>query len=524
MPARLLGVCVLLLLGAAPALAQAGEGRGSDRDAGIDPATSWVIHQAPNPDPNAAYRWMHVMQEASGRSVDRIGARPTIISREMHIAMTAMYDAWAAYDDEAVGTRLGGKLRRPAAERTPENASKAIAHAVHRALLDLYPEDAAWLADQMRADGHDPDDATTDVSKPQGVGNVAARALLEFRRHDGANQHGDEVGSDGKAYSDYTFYEPRNPIGEILYPDRWQQIPFEDGKGGTTHPGFLTPHWYRVRPFAIPRSDSFRPPPPPKVGTERMKREVDEILHANANLSLEQKAIVEFMRDGPRSTGQSGHWLRFAADVSRRDRNTLDQDVKLFFSIANVVFDAFISCWETKRHYDGPRPYALVRWYYAGKQVPGYLGPCKGSGRLPAEQWHPYSPATFVTPPFPGYTSGHATASGAASKMLELVTGSDRYGAVAIRQAGELTEVGCSVAEMQARDGKPDRGLADERTVRLELPTFSATAEMAAVSRMLGGYHVAVDNEIGLEVGRRIAVETWPTYQAYFDGTASVRD
>jgi hypothetical protein len=87
----------------------------------------------------------------------------------MHIAMTAMYDAWAAYDDEAVGTRLGGKLRRPAAERTSANASKAIAHAVHRALLDLYPEDAAWLAEQMRADGHDPDDATTDVSKPQGA-------------------------------------------------------------------------------------------------------------------------------------------------------------------------------------------------------------------------------------------------------------------------------------------------------------------------------------------------------------------
>jgi hypothetical protein len=255
-----------------------------------------------------------------------------------------------------------------------------------------------------------------------------------------------------------------------------------------------------------------------------MQREVDEIIHANANLSLEQKAIVEFMRDVPRSTGQSGHWLRFAADVSRRDGHTLDEDVKLFFAIANVVFDAFISCWETKRAYDGARPYALVRCVDAGKQVPGYLGPCKGSGRLPAEQWHPYSPANFVTPPFPGYTSGHATASGAASKMLELITGSDRYGAVAIREAGELTEVGCSVAQMQARDGEPDRSLADERTVHLRLPTFSATAEMAAVSRMLGGYHVAVDNEVGLEVGRRIAVETWPRYQAYFDGTASIRD
>ena len=521
---RLLGVSVVLLLGASPLLARPGEGRGSDRDSGIDPATGWVVHQAPNPKPNAAYRWMHIMQEASGRSVDRVGARPPIISREMHIAMTAMYDAWAAYDDEALGTRLAGKLRRPAAERTPENASKAVAHAVYRALLDLYPEDAAWLADQMRADGHDPDDTTPDVSKPQGVGNVAARAVLEYRRHDGANQHGDEVGSNGKPYSDYTFYEPRNPVDEILYPDHWQPIPFDDGQGGTTYPGFLTPHWYRVRPFALARSDSFRPGPPPRVGTDRMKREVDQVLQANATLSVEQKAIVEFMRDGPRSTGQSGHWLRFAADVSRRDGYTLEQDVKLFFSIANVVFDAFISCWETKRFYDGARPYALVRWYYAGKEVPGYLGPCKGSGTLPAAQWHPFSPATFVTPPFPGYTSGHATASGAASKMLELVTGSDRFGSVAIRHAGELTELDCSVGQMQARDGQVDPRIADEREVRLELPSFSATAEMAAVSRMLGGYHVAADNDVGLEVGRKIAIYSWPRYQAYFDGTASVRD
>ncbi len=36
-------------------------------------------------------------------------------------------------------------------------------------------------------------------------------------------------------------------------------------------------------------------------------------MHFNATLTTEQKATVEFMRDGPRSTGQSGHWLRFAA-------------------------------------------------------------------------------------------------------------------------------------------------------------------------------------------------------------------
>ena len=490
--------------------------------AGIDPATGWVIHQAEHPSPNAAYRWMHIMQEASGRSVDRVGARPTIISREMHIAVTAMYDAWAAYDDQAVGTRLGGKLRRPPAERTLANREKAIAYAMMRALLYVYAEDAGWVRQQMSAAGYDPNDAGTDPATPQGIGNLAAAALIEHRRHDGANQHGDEAGSDGKPYSDYTFYEPRNPVDRIVDPDRWQQLPFDDGKGGRIYPNFLTPHWYRVKPLGLERSDQFRPGPQPKVGSEQLKKEVDECIAANGNLSLDQKAVVEFMRDGPRSTGQSGHWLRFAADVSRRDKHTLDQDVKLYFAVGNIVFDAFISCWETKRYYDSSRPWTLVRHYYKGQKVTGYLGPCKGYATIPAEQWHPYSPATFVTPPFPGYTSGHATASGAASKMLELFTASDRFDCISIRKAGELTELGCSVAEMQAREGVRAVSLKDDREVRLKLPTFSATAEMAALSRMLGGYHISTDNNVGLEVGRKIAVSCWPKYRAYFDGTAPV--
>ena len=100
-------------------------------DPGVDPATGWVIHQSPATKPSKAYVWMHIMQEASGRSVDRVGARPTIISREMHVVVTSMYDAWAAYDAKAVGTRLGGSLRRPPAERTLANKEKAVAYAAY---------------------------------------------------------------------------------------------------------------------------------------------------------------------------------------------------------------------------------------------------------------------------------------------------------------------------------------------------------------------------------------------------------
>lgn len=474
--------------------------------------------------PSAAYKWLDIVLEATAREVEDKGARPTIDSRTLAMTITAMYDAWAAYDEKAVGTRLGGKLRRPAEERTEANKEKAIAYAAYRTMLEVYPDDKEWIAQQMASNGYDPNDDSTDVTTPQGIGNVAAAALIEYRRRDGANQYGDEPGSNGEPYSDYTFYRPVNPPDKIIDPDRWQPIPFDDGKGGKIVVGFLTPHWYRVKTFALESSDQFRPGLPPKVGSEQMLREVEECIAFNAGLTPEQKAIVEFMRDGPRSTGQSGHWLRFAQDVSRRDHNDTDTDIKLYFAVANTAFDAFIASWESKRYYDSSRPWTLVRHLFKGKMIDGWAGPGQGVVSIPAEEWHPYSPSTFITPPFPGYTSGHSTVSGACAKTLELFTGSDHFGEVEERTAGLLTEPGFECSVMQQLNGK----LADDPhlscDVALKLPTFSGAAEMAGISRVMGGYHIQADNIAGLELGRQVAEYIWPKTKAYFDGTAEVKD
>jgi hypothetical protein len=392
-------------------------------------------------------------------------------------------------------------------ERTQANKIVAISHASYRALLGVYPEDRDYLQQSMRELGCDPDDASTDPTTPQGVGNLAAAAVLAYRQHDGANQFGDEPGGDGTPYGDYTGYQPVNPPDRIVDPDRWQPITFTRPDGSTFTPGFLTPQWDRVKPFLLENPAQFRPGPPPRTTTDdaALRREADQVLAYNNSLTPQQKAMVEFMRDGPRSTGQSGHWLRFAQDVSRRDHDDLDRDVKLYFVIANVAFDAFISCWETKRCYDSSRPWTLIHWYHKGERVRGWAGPGGGVVEMAGEDWHPYSPYSFVTPPFPGYTSGHATVSGACGKMLALFTGSDHYGAKELRSCCVLTET--------VSGGE----------VTLDLPTFSGTAELAALSRALGGYHIPVDNNVGLQVGRQIADWSWPRYQQYFDGTAKVR-
>ena len=86
---------------------------------------------------------------------------PPICARMLAIVSTCMYDAWAAYDSLAVGTRLGDTLRRPAAERTQANKEKAISFAAYRALVDLFPQPAEVqkLSDMMGRLGYDPTDA-----------------------------------------------------------------------------------------------------------------------------------------------------------------------------------------------------------------------------------------------------------------------------------------------------------------------------------------------------------------------------
>ncbi|MEZ6014733.1 MAG: vanadium-dependent haloperoxidase [Planctomycetota bacterium] len=490
---------------------------------GADEAQAQMHGQLPaDYTPSLAFDLLSMVLEASAQDVERIGARPTILSRQMAIPVTAMFNAWAAYDARAVGTPECHVARRPEAERLGANARVAAAYATFRAALDQFPYQRAYVIGEFRRLGFDPSFDGVDPASPAGLGNLVAKELLEARHHDGANQLGDEAGSDGTPYSDYTMYRPVNTPDHVIDPDRWQPIPFDDGHGGQVVVDFLTPQWYRVRPFGLESSAQFRPGPPPLVGSEQLRQEVDECIRFNAQLDPQQKALVEFMRDGPRSTGQSGHWLRFAQDVSARDHNDFERDVQMYFAVANAAFDAFIASWDAKRYYDSSRPWTLVRHYYSGERLLGWGGPGKGSIELDGSQWHPYSPSTFITPPFPGYTSGHSTVSAACAEMLRLFTGSDTFDVVEARHAGAITENGASCEEMQRVEGVlPPLPLGQELTcdVRLPLATFTQTAELAGLSRVLGGYHIQADNVAGLELGRAVARHLFTKVRAHIDGS-----
>jgi len=195
---------------------------------------------------------------------------PTVVARSLAIVHTAMYDAWAAYDAKALGTRTGGSLRRPSSEYTANYKSKAISYAAYRVLVDLFPSRSSDFSGFMTALGYDPGDTSTDPSLPQGIGNLVAQALLDFRHHDGANQLGDEpdrtTANPAKAYADYPvpsrsipLYSPVNDWNKVTDVYHWQPlcVPLPP-PGATSCSGsvqkFATPHWGRVTPFALTKS------------------------------------------------------------------------------------------------------------------------------------------------------------------------------------------------------------------------------------------------------------------------------
>ncbi|MDQ6713887.1 MAG: vanadium-dependent haloperoxidase [Candidatus Dormibacteraeota bacterium] len=453
---------------------------------------------------------------------------PPMVARALAIVHTCIFDAWAAYDHRAVGTRLGGALRRPPRERALANVNKAISFAAYRAAIDLFPGDVTSVFDPlMRRLGYDPANTTDDITTPAGVGNVAARAVLEFRHRDGANQLGDQPGGKpGVAYADYTGYKPANdPMdlrpgakfdpATIRDPDRWQPLRYVDATGAVVTQPFVGAQWQHVTPFALTNVAQLRSPTAPaRHGSQAYESQARALLALSAGLTDEQKMIAEYWADGPHSELPPGHWDLFAQYVSRRDhhgahRHGVDADVKLFFALTNAVFDASICCWDNKRFFDSVRPITAIRYLFRGQQVRAWGGPYQGTRLIDGADWFPYQASTFPTPPFPEYSSGHSTFSAAGAGILRLFTESDDFGASVTFPAGS---------------SKFEAGVVPAGDVTLCWETFSEAANQAGLSRRYGAIHFEQGDLDARAAGRLVAKQAWTKAQSYISGADDNRD
>jgi hypothetical protein len=434
----------------------------------------------------------------------------------MAIVHTCMYDAWAAYDERAVASQLGGALRRPAIERTLANKEQAISYAAYRALVDLLPVDTnSVYIPLMKQLGYDPDDNSTDIETPAGIGNVACAAVLEFRHHDKSNQLGDLAQG---PYSDWTGYAAANTPSPVPArvspsdPNHWQPLSYVSSTGDLMTQRFVGAQWCEVTPFALTKGNEFSSLVeglgPAKYGSKEYQEQALELFAISAGLTDRQKMIAEYWSDGPNSVQPPGHWALFAQFVSTRDHHTLDDDVKMFFVLSNAIFDAGIAAWDAKRVYDSVRPITAIPFLFRGKTIRAWGGPGKGTVEMDGSQWMPYQSVTFPTPPFPDYVSGHSTYSAAAARILELWTGSERFGDSVTLAAGS---------------SKIEPGVTPAKAVTLRWETFVDAADEAGLSRRYGGIHFRAADVAGRLLGRAVAAKAWSKAQSYFDGVVENR-
>jgi len=339
---------------------------------------------------------------------------------------------------------------------------------------------------------------------------VACAAVLEFRHHDKANQLGDLAAG---AYSDWSGYVPRNkptavPVRTPMAdPNHWQPLVYVNSTGDLMTQPFLGAQWCFVTPFAMSKGDEFRwlgqILPPATYGSAEYQQQAEELVALSAGLTDRQKMIAEYWLDGPKSEQPPGHWAVFGKWVSARDHHTLDDDVKMFFVLSNAIFDAGIAAWDMKRTYDSVRPATAIPLLFKGKKIRAWGGPGKGTVEMDGSQWIPYQPASFPTPPFPDYVSGHSTYSAAGAAILRLWTGSDRFGDSVTFAAGS---------------SRIEQGVTPAHALSLDWPTFSQAADEAGTSRRYGGIHFRRADMSGRILGRLVAVTEWAEAQSYFDG------
>jgi hypothetical protein len=120
----------------------------------------------------------------------------------------------------------------------------------------------------------------------------------------------------------------------------------------------------------------------------------------------------------------------------------------------------------------------------------------------------PYQKATFVTPAFPGFISGHSTFSRAAAEVLAAITGSAWF------PGGMKTFTAPSNTFLTFEQGP-------SQAVQLQWGTYFDASDQAGISRLWGGIHVSSDDLNGRIIGSQCGKGAWQLAHSYFDGSIS---
>ena len=289
--------------------------------------------------------------------------------------------------------------------------------------------------------------------KSLALGNAAAEAVLAGRKGDGWDRG-----------AEYRWH----PMAPGVYAE------FEEHSG--TPQGFVFgAGWANARGFALPSADHFRVPPPPDIASTA---------YAEAFAEVEELGRFQSMSRTPDQTHIALWWKdfvenshnRLARDLIHKENVSLHAAVRLLTLLNMGIFDAYVSSFNNKFHYNHWRPYTAIRW-----------AAHDGNDATSAdESWTNTHQHTYA---FPSYPSAHGTACAAAMTALEDTLGTDYAFTMRIPQvdlAGPFSG--------KIRMHPPTRSFGD----------FSAAATQCGLSRIYLGIHFRYDSVEGVRLGEAV--------------------
>jgi hypothetical protein len=368
------------------------------------------------------------------RAIQSSKTNPPIAAYNLAIVHGAIFDAVNSIEHKFTPYHVDGIAPANAA------AEAAAAAAAHKILVTLYPSqtssfDAQLVKSLARvADGQ----SETDGVK---FGESIADQFLTWRTDDGA-----------KTVLPYT--------PDLTNPAEWQPT-------APANAPALLPAWGAVKPFAMTSNHQFRPVAPPAMDSVQYTTEYNQTKDLGSfnstTRTADQTETALFWADGGGTYTPPGHWNQIAEQVTVKQGTSLIDNARLFAALNVSLADAAISCWEAKYTYKSCRPITAIR---NGEND-------TNSGTVGDSTWQPL----IVTPPFPEYTSGHSTFSGAASTVLSAFFGANyNFSTNSLGLPGAVRK----------------------------FTSFTQAADEAGMSRIYGGIHFMSANLNGLDTGRKL--------------------
>ncbi|HUE71253.1 MAG TPA: hypothetical protein VMP01_10240 [Pirellulaceae bacterium] len=364
---------------------------------------------------------------------------PPIATRILATMHTAIYDAVNSINR----THEPYAVQFNALPSTSREA--AVAAAAHRVLSALYaasPNIAALQATFDAALDDSLDAVPNGASENRGVdlGVDVADEILALRSDDGWNAP--------------TSYTPGTGLGQ------WRPTLPANAPG-------LLPEWGNVDPWAMTSATQFFVNNIPALDSQEYADALNEVKAlGSATGSVrtdDQTQIGLFWNNGAGTATPPGHLNIMAQLAAESQGNTLSENARMFALLNIGLADAAIMCWKIKYTTDYWRPITAIR-----------EADNDGNPDTAADpNWLPLIP----TPPFPTYTSGHSSFSGAAAAILADFFGTDNISFTLESEA-------------------PDPNVLDR-----PFTSFSQAAEESRDSRLYGGIHFQFDNVDGYDSG-----------------------